>query len=74
MTGFVIYTNEKKDNYNSILVIVDWQIKMVYYKVIKITINAPSLTKVIINIVVYYYGFLKSIVTNSSSLFISKFK
>ena len=30
--------------------------KMIYYEPIKVTINIPSLAKVIINVVVCYYG------------------
>ena len=46
---------------------------MVYYKLIKVTINALSLAKVIINMVVKHHGLLNSIVTNQKLLFISKF-
>ena len=46
---------------------------MVYYKPVKIILNAPGLAKVIIDIVVYYHGHPDSIVTNKSFLFTSKF-
>ena len=44
--------------------IVNYLIIIVYYKPIKVTINVPSLAKVIINMVVYYYGILKLIIIN----------
>ena len=46
---------------------------MVYYKLIKITIDIPGLVKVIINMVVHHYGITKLIVPDYSSLFVSKF-
>ena len=73
MTGLPILTDWKRDSYDSILVIVDWLIKMVYQKPVKITINVPGLAEVIINLVIRHYGLLNSIVTDRSFLFTSKF-
>ena len=63
----------KSDTYDSILVIVDRLTKMVYYELVKITINAPGFVEVIINMVVCHHGLLNSIVTNRGSLFTSRF-
>lgn len=52
VTGLSISTNWKRDNYNLILVIVDWLTKMINYKSIKMTIDALGLLKVIQNLVV----------------------
>ena len=52
----------KKDNYKLILIIVNWLIKMVYYKLVKVTINAFGLIKEIINMVVRHYGLPNSII------------
>ena len=49
VTGLPISTDWKRNSYDSILVIVDRLIKMVYYEPVKITINVPSLTEVIID-------------------------
>ena len=46
---------------------------MVYYEPVKVTINAPGLAKIIIDIVVRHYGLPDSIVTDQRSLFTSKF-
>ena len=73
MTGLPISTNWKRDNYHSILVIVDWLRKMVQYKPIKITINAPWLAKVIIDVIIWQHGLPNWIVTDRYSFFISKF-
>ena len=73
VTGLPISTNWKRDSYDSILVIVDRLTKMVYYEPIKITINAPGLAEVIIDVVVRYHGLPDSIVTDRGSLFTSKF-
>ena len=61
ITNFPILVNWRGDNYNSILIIVDQLIKMVCYKLVKVTIDTPGLAKVIINIVMRYHRVLKSI-------------
>ena len=71
--GLQILTDWKKNNYDSIFVIVDWLIKIVYYKLVKVIINTLRLAKNIIYIVVRHYSFPNSIVPNLGLLFISKF-
>ena len=46
---------------------------MVYYKLVKVSINAPDLAKVIIDMVMRYHSLPDSIVTDWGSLFTSKF-
>ena len=46
---------------------------MVHYKPVKVIIDALGLAKVIINVVVQYYGVLDSIISNREAIFISKF-
>ena len=46
---------------------------MVYYKPVKVTINASGLAKVILDVVIWYHGLPNSIVTDRNSLFTSKF-
>ncbi len=64
ITGFPISANWKGDSYDSILVIVDRLTKMVYYKPVKVTIDAPGLAKVIIDVVVHHHGVPESIITD----------
>ena len=73
VTGLPILLDWKEDSYDSILVIVNRLTKIVHYKPVKITIDAPGQAEVIINVVVRHHGLLDSIVTNRGSLFISKF-
>ena len=73
VTGLSISTDWKGESYDSILVIVDRLTKMVHYKPVKITIDAPGLAKVIINVVIRHHGLPDSIVTNKGSLFTLKF-
>ena len=46
---------------------------MVYYKPIKVTINASELAEVIINVVVKYHGLSDSIISDWEPIFTSKF-
>ena len=46
---------------------------MVHYKPVKVTIDAPGIAEVIINVVVRHHGLPDSIVTDRGSLFTSKF-
>ncbi len=57
-----ISANWKSDSYNPILVIIDWLIKMVYYKLVKVTINTLGLAEVIINVIIHHHGVLEAIV------------
>lgn len=62
--GLPILINEKDRSYNSILVMTNYLTKLVYYKLVKVTINILGLTKVIINMFIYYFSICKSIITN----------
>lgn len=73
VTTLLISTNWKKEAYNSILVIVDWLINMVYYKQLKITIYALKLVKIIMEMVVKHHGLLDLIISHKSFLFSLKF-
>ena len=73
VTGLPISTDWKGDSYDSILVIVDRLTKMVHYEPVKVTIDAPGLAEVIIDVVVRHHGLPDSIVTNRGSFFTSKF-
>ena len=73
VTGLPISRNWKRDRYDSILVIVDQLTKMIHYKSVKVTINAPGLAEVIINVVERYHGLPNLIVTDRGFLFTSKF-
>ena len=63
----------KWDNYDSIFVIINQLTKMVYYKLVKVTIDTSGLAEVIIVMIVKYYSLPDSIVTNRRLLFTSKF-
>ena len=73
VTGLPISADWKGESYDPIFVIVDKLTKIVHYKPVKITINALDIAKVIINIVVWYHDLFNSTITDSSSLFTSKF-
>ena len=68
-----ILTDWKGNTYDSIFVIVNWLTKMVHYKPVKITIDAPGFALVIIDVVVRHHGLPDLIVTDRGLLFISKF-
>ena len=73
VTGLPVLTDWKRDSYDSILVIVNWLMKMDHYEPVKVTIDALGLAEVIINVVVRHHGLPDSIVNDRGSLFISKF-
>ena len=73
VTGLLLSSEWKDNNYDSILVIVNQLTKIVHYELVKVTTNPPELAEVIINVVVWYYDWLDSFVTDRSSVFISKF-
>ncbi len=64
VTGLPISADWKGDSYNSILVIVERLTKIVHDVLVKITIDTPGLTEVIIDVVVYHHGVPESIVTD----------
>ena len=68
-----ILTDEKKNSYNSIFIIINWITKMVYYKPVNVTINTLNWAKDIINMIIRYHSLLNSIVTNQKLLFSLKF-
>ena len=47
-----ILTNKKSKNNNFIFIIIDYLTKIVYFKLLKITINILKLVKIIINIII----------------------
>lgn len=61
VTELLIFTNWKVETFNSIFVIIDRLINIVYYKPIKVTIDAPGLAKMMINTLVQYCSLLNSI-------------
>ena len=73
ITSLPILTDWKGDNYDLILVIVNRLMKIIYYKPIKITINALGFTEVIIDMIMRYHSFPDLTVTNRGLLFISTF-
>ena len=73
VTGLPVSTNWKGETYDSILVIVDRLTKMVHYEPVKVTIDAPGLAEVIIDVVVRHHGLPDSIVSNRGSVLTSKF-
>lgn len=73
LTRLPISTDWKGDSYHYILVIVNWLTKRVHYKLVKVTINAPGLVEIILDMVIWHHRLLDSIVTDRGLLFNSKF-
>ena len=73
VTGLPILIDLKRENYDLILIIVNWLTKMVHYKPVKVIINALGLVKVIIYVVMRYYNLPDLIVTNWRFFFTLKF-
>ncbi len=73
VTRLPVSTNWKGETYDSILVIVNRFTKIVYYELVKVTINALGLAEVIIKVVLRHHGLPDSIVSDYGSVFTSKF-
>ena len=71
--GLLLSANWKSNSYDSIFVIVYRLTKMMHYKPVKITINAPKLVKVIIDMVVQLLDLSDSIINDYKAIFTSKF-
>ena len=64
VTGLPQSADLRGNGYDLILVIVDRLTKMVHHKPVQMTITAPTLAEVILNIVVQYHGLPNSMVSN----------
>ncbi len=73
VTRLPVWTSWKGEIFDSILVIVNQLTKMVYYKAVKVTIDALGLATVIIKAVVQHHGLADSIVSDWGSVSILKF-
>ena len=73
VTGLPLSANWKGNSYDSILVIIDCLTNMVHYELVKVTINAPGLAEVIIDMVIQYHGLPDSIISDQGVIFTSKF-
>lgn len=72
VTALLLLINWNYGSYNLILIIVDCLIKMVYYKLAKMTVYKTGFAEMIINIVIRHPKLLKSIISNKSSILILK--
>ena len=73
VTGLPLSADWKGNIYILILIIVNQLTKIVYYKPVKVSIDASGLTKVIIDMVVRHYDLLDSIISDQRAIFLSKF-
>lgn len=73
VTMLPVLTNWKGETYNSIFVIVNGFMKIVYYKQVKVTIDASWFAGLIIAVIVRHYGLPYFIVTDQGLVFILKF-
>ena len=68
VTGLPLSADWKGNSYDSILVIVDRLTKMVHYEPVKVTIDAPGLAEVIIDVVVRHHGLPDSIISDRGAI------
>ena len=73
VTGLPLFADWRGNNYNLILVIINRLTKMVHYEPVKVTINAPELAEIIINVVVRHHGLPDSIISDRGAIFTFKF-
>lgn len=73
VTRLPVSTNWKDDIYNSILVMIDQLIKMIYYVPVKVIIDILHFAEIIYNMVIRHHSLLNSIVSDWGLIFILKF-
>lgn len=73
VTKLPISIDWKGENYDFILVIMNYLTKMMHYKPVKVIINIQKFAKVILDMVLEYHKLPNLIVANKNLLFISKF-
>lgn len=66
--GLLVLTNYKKKSYDYILIIINWLIKIVHYKSIKVIINALELVKIFLNTIIQHHSLLNWNVSNKNLL------
>lgn len=71
--GLPLSANEKSNSYDLILLNVNWMTKILYCKLVIVTIDTPKLAKVIINLVIQYYSLPNSIISDCRAIFTIKF-
>ena len=73
VTSLPLFTDWKSYSDDLILVKIDYLSKMVHYESVKVTINAPKLAEVIIDVVVWLHNLPDSIISDREAIFTSKF-
>lgn len=48
-------------------------IKMIYYEIVKVTIDVSGLTEIMMDVIIKYYGLGNLIISNYDLIFISEF-
>lgn len=72
MTRLSIFSDWKNDIYNTILIIINQPIAIIYYKLVKVIINVQGLADITIKMVVYYNNILYFIMNDYGLVLISK--
>ena len=73
VTGLPLSADWKGDSYDSNLVIVNRLTKIVQYEPVKLTIDAPRLAEIIIDVVIRHHGPPDSIISDRGAIFTFKF-
>lgn len=73
MTSLLLFVNLKNNSYNTILVIIDYLTKMIYWELVKTIIDLARLAKVIIIVMVKPNSLTRLIISDRHLLFTSKF-
>lgn len=62
--SFLLLVDGKSNNYDIILVVINYLTKMVYYKLVKVTIDIADPIKIIIIMIINYHSLPESIVSD----------
>lgn len=62
--GIIILTDWKENNYDMIFVMIDCLTKIIYHKLVKITIDTADRANIIIKVLIKYYSLFNLIISN----------
>lgn len=74
ITSLLFLLDLKNNCLNTLFIIIDYLTKMIYYNLVKTTVNMAGQAKIIFDVMVKYHSLPMSIIIDQDSLLTSKFR